>query len=184
MKVVFGGSFNPPTIAHLAIILYLSGHFEEVIIVPNADDYQKKELISYVHRENMVKLMIENLTNVTLSDIENKRGFQGTVQTLREFNHPYFACGEDCLDQFTSWVNPIALLNENTFLIFTRQSSVQLVVKKIENHPFLQHFSNHFKIVHLDFPDVSSSEFRRTYDKKMVNDNVFQYIVENKLYQK
>ena len=35
MKVVFGGSFNPPTIAHEKIIELLSKRYDEVIIVPN-----------------------------------------------------------------------------------------------------------------------------------------------------
>lgn len=183
MKVVFGGSFNPPTIAHQAIVVYLSKRFEEVILIPNADDYQKNNLVSYSHREKMVKLMTEDLKNVVVSDLENRRGFKGTVETLRELNHPYFACGEDCLEQFSLWIHPLDLLKENNFLIFTRQSSIKMIESKISNDPLLNPFRDHFNIVQIDFPNVSSSEFRRKYDQKIVNSKVFQYIVENKLYK-
>ena len=46
MKVVFGGSFNPPTIAHEKIIELLYKRYDEVIIVPNGRKYIKKELFS------------------------------------------------------------------------------------------------------------------------------------------
>ena len=37
--VLFGGSFNPPTIAHYEIIKYLNDHYDEVLILPNGDSY-------------------------------------------------------------------------------------------------------------------------------------------------
>lgn len=184
MKVVFGGSFNPPTLAHLAIIQYLSKNFDEVIIIPNANDYQKEELVDYQIRKEMVTLMIQDLSNVFISDLENDRGFKGTFQTLRDLNHPYFACGEDCIEQFSAWINAKTLLEENNFLIFTRKSSLEKMKEKIVSNSFLKPYLGHFRLVKIDFPAISSSEFRKTLDERMVCQEVYQYIKRNQLYKK
>ena len=53
--VLFGGSFNPPTIAHYEIIKYLNDHYDEVLILPNGESYSfaGKVLDSFKHRVNM-----------------------------------------------------------------------------------------------------------------------------------
>lgn len=184
MKVVFGGSFNPPTIAHSQIIKYLSSHFDEVIIMPNANNYKKPDLIDFMHRKKMIELITSDYQNVFVSDLENRRGFQGTFQMLRDLGHPYFACGEDCLEQFVNWINPICLLSENKFIIFTRNSSLEKMEKIIEDSSFLNRYKSHFEFAQIDFQSVSSSMFRRTHDEAMVDKKVRNYIEENDLYKK
>ena len=41
MEVVYGGCFNPPTIAHQEIISYLANHYDKVILIPTGNDYNK-----------------------------------------------------------------------------------------------------------------------------------------------
>ncbi len=183
MKVAFGGSFNPPTIAHKRIIEYLSNNFEEVIVIPNASNYQKNDLISFKHRLEMLKIMTNKYKNVTISDLENRRGFVGTFQTLRDLGHPYFACGEDCVDQFINWINPNCLLSENKFLIFTRTSSEIKIMDKINKNDFLKKYKKNFKIVKIDFPNISSSLFRESHNKDIVDDEIYLYIEKHKLYK-
>lgn len=183
MKVVFGGSFNPPTIAHSYIIHYLSSHFDEVIIMPTANNYQKLDLIDFTHRKKMLELITSDYQNVFVSDLENERGFQGTYKMLRELEHPYFACGEDCLEQFVNWMNPNCLLSENKFLIFTRNSSLDKMKKFIEDNSFLNRYKSHFEFAQIDFPSVSSSIFRKTFDETIIDKKVKKYIEENNLYK-
>lgn len=183
MKVVFGGSFNPPTIAHSQIIDYLSSHFDEVIIMPNANNYQKLDLIDFSHRKKMIELIIDDYENVFVSDLENEKGFQGTYQMLRDLGHPYFACGEDCLEQFVNWIKPTSLLSENKFIIFTRTSSLEKMKKIIEDSAFLSRYKSHFEFAQIDFPGVSSSMFRTTHNETMVDKKVRKYIEENDLYK-
>lgn len=47
MEVVYGGCFNPPTIAHQEIISYLANHYDKVILIPTGNDYNKVGLIDY-----------------------------------------------------------------------------------------------------------------------------------------
>ena len=37
MEVVYGGCFNPPTIAHQEIISYLANHYDKVILITEDD---------------------------------------------------------------------------------------------------------------------------------------------------
>ena len=64
MKVVFGGSFNPPTIAHEKIIEILSQRYDEVIIVPNGKKYTRKEFFSNQNRIEMLELIAKRYHNV------------------------------------------------------------------------------------------------------------------------
>lgn len=183
MKVVFGGSFNPPTIAHEAVIDYLAHHYDEVILLPNGNQYQKPGLIDQKMRLEMLDIIAEAYDNVSISPIEFKRSFKGTYQSLRDLNHPLFVCGDDCLMQLDQWIKPHLLVSENQFLIFTRHLSVEQVYQWI-NHSWLKPYASHFEVIQIDFPDVSSSTFRHTHQKEWVNSKLYHYIETHGLYQK
>ena len=183
MRVVFGGSFNPPTVAHKEIIYKLSSMFDEVIIVPNGANYDRKTLNHYEHRINMVKILTKDLDNIIISDIEQTREFIGTYQTLRDLNHPVFAFGDDWLETFSGWKNADILIKENKFIIFTRDKTVEDIMKIIENDSFLNKYKEHFSVIKIEFPNVSSSIFRKNFDKNIVTDEIFEYIINNNLYK-
>ena len=183
MRVVFGGSFNPPTIAHREIIKELSSMFEEVIIVPNGNNYNRKELDHYNHRLNMIKIMTNDLSNVIISNIEHTRKFIGTYQTLRDLNHPVFAFGDDWLSDLEGWINSTVLLEENNFIVITRDKSVSEIYSIIENDSFLNKYKDRFNVIKIDFPNVSSSIFRTKFDKNIVTEEVYDYILKNNIYK-
>ncbi len=92
MNIVYGGSFNPPTKAHLNIIKKLLDEFEEakVILLPVGNDYKKKELIDFKFRSDMLHLMIHPISmKVIISDLEQRRGFKGTIGALNELSKTY-----------------------------------------------------------------------------------------------
>ena len=162
MKVVFGGSFNPPTIAHEKIIEILSQRYDEVIIVPNGKKYTRKEFFSNQNRIEMLELIAKRYHNVVVSTLELEREFKGTYETLKELNHPVFACGEDCLFDFGTWINAEKLLEENTFLIFTRNNKVEEIKKQILRDAFLSPYYDKFDIIYIDYPHISSHSYRKT----------------------
>ena len=183
MNIVFGGSFNPPTIAHLEIIKALcSMDYDKVIIVPNGNKYNLKDMVSFDHREMMLKIMTKGLKNIEISKIEEHNNFKGTVETLRNLNHPVFAMGDDSLINIKSWINFIDLLEENCFLVFTRNHKIEDLITFVKEDEILKSYLNKFKFVKIDFPSVSSSLFRKTKDKSLVTNEVFEYITENNLY--
>lgn len=182
MRVLFGGSFNPPTIAHKKIIEALSEHFNEVIIVPNGDNYGRKQLDNYFHRKNMLKLMLNEFNNVIISDIEKNRTFVGTYQTLRDLGHPVFACGDDWIKTLHTWKNSDILLEENKFLIFTRELDKNEILRYISNDKNLSKYIDKFSILEIDFPNVSSNNFRTNHDYSVLTNEVINYIKENNLY--
>lgn len=183
MRIVFGGSFNPPTIAHYEIIKKLSSlDYEEVIIVPNGDRYKLKELVNFDHRYNMLEIMTREFENVTISRIEENSNFKGTIETLRNLNHPVFAMGDDSLITIKTWINYEVLISENNFLVFTRNKKISDLITYIKEDEILNKYINHFTFLELDFPNVSSSMFRKTNDQSLVTKGVYEYIIKNNLY--
>ena len=183
MKVVFGGSFNPPTIAHEKIIELLSKRYDEVVIVPNGRKYIRKELFSNKNRVEMLNLIAQKYHNVVVSPLELEREFKGTYYTLRELNHPVFACGDDCLFDFKTWMNAEKLLEENTFLIFTRNNNVEEIRKQICNDNFLSQYQDKFDIISINYPNISSNSYRKTLDQNYLSNDIKAYIDRNKLYK-
>jgi nicotinate-nucleotide adenylyltransferase len=88
MKVaVFGGSFNPPHVAHvLACALLLSVEdIEQVIVVPTYKHPFAKALAPFEDRVRMCELAMTGMTRVTVSRVEEEIG--GESRTLRTLEH-------------------------------------------------------------------------------------------------
>ena len=181
-SVLFGGSFNPPTIAHFEIIKYLSKNYDEVIVLPNGDSYSfaGKILDSFKHRVAMLNLMTQNLPNVKILELENEQEFLGTYHTLRVLNHLTFVLGADCISKLHLWKHFNELMEENKFIVFNRGDSE--VLSLINSNENVNKYVDKFEIVDLIVPNVSSTEFRKTLNKDIVTDEVYDYIIKNELY--
>ncbi len=183
---LFGGSFNPVTIAHEEIIKYLSINYDKVIILPNGNDYNfhDKSLISIKNRIDMLKIVCKNYNNVKISYYSIFHKFKGVYKVLNYYNHPTYVIGDDCIDTLTEWMNYKDLLKNNNFLVFDRGNNND-VYNKIINNPSLSLYVNHFNIVkNINIPNVSASMFREKFDKSVVSAEVFNYIESNNLYIK
>lgn len=187
--VLIGGSFNPPTIAHEEMIKEIIKYNpSKILILPNGDKYDvsfvNKKLIKYVDRENMCKLMMKDM-NVfyEILDLENRQAFRGSYYTLQELNHPTFIMGSDCLESLHKWIRYEDLVKENNFVVFSRDLSVTDMIKFILEDEFLKNYLDHFDFIKLNKSEVSSSLFRKTKDKKLVNEFVYDYIVSHNLYE-
>ncbi len=180
-SIFFGGSFNPPTIAHYEMVEYLNKRFtNRIIVLPNGNYYPSKELVSCDHRFNMLKLLTKYLPNVEVSDYENHHQFEGTIRTLEHFNHPYFVIGGDSLANLPKWIDGEKLIAENDFIVFNRFSDNAVDI--IDNNPLLKKFAEHFIILHVPISNVSATEYRTTKDKNLVTEEVRKYIEKYDLY--
>lgn len=183
-KIMYGGSFNPPTIAHYAIIKTLCKLYDsQIIVVPNGDNYNHKKMVSFFHRKNMLELMLKGYNNIIISDIENVTEYHGTYQTAKLLGHPEIVIGDDSLMNLAKWINYQNLIKENTFIIITRNYQKNDLINYIQNNEFLNSYFMNFTFVEVNFPNVSSSLYRNYKQENLLPFEVVEYIKKNHLYE-
>ena len=166
---VFGGSFNPPTIAHVDLakqILAKNKDIEKVIFVPVSTKYNKKGLASDLDRFNMLKCICDNEKNLEVSSIELDSERQlYTIETLRTIHQQYpnknifFVLGTDNLKELQTWHNADKLLEEFKMLVLERDNDV--MEKIIENNNILkQHKEAFIKLEKIQRINLSYSYVR------------------------
>ena len=84
---IFGGSFNPPHVAHVLAVVYAlsTAPIDEVLVVPVFRHPFAKELASFDERLAMCQLGLGWIPNVTVSPVERELG--GESLTLRTVEH-------------------------------------------------------------------------------------------------
>jgi len=188
MHVVYGGSFNPPTKAHLEVYEHLSEHLDitRFTFLPVGSVYGKRDLESDEHRYRMLETMVANKQDVVVSGLEMEDPrFKGTYRALKRLRRGQeplaFVIGADNLLGLYRWKNINKLLDEFHFIVLNRgESDLDQVIEK---NPFLRYHRESFIL----FPDfsipVSSSTFRKTKDRSLLPKEVADYIDEQDLYK-
>jgi nicotinate-nucleotide adenylyltransferase len=84
---VFGGSFNPPHVAHVLAIVYALSieELDRVLVVPCYQHPFSKELAPFEHRFAMCELAMGWLPRAHVSRVEEELG--GESRTLRTLEH-------------------------------------------------------------------------------------------------
>lgn len=166
---VFGGSFNPPTVAHIDLakqILNKIDEIEKVIFVPVSTKYNKSGLAPDEVRLEFLKKICQNYSNIDVSDIELKSPKQPyTIETLRcikekyQDKNIYFVIGTDNLKELETWHEPEKILTEFKIIVLERdQDNAEQI---IQNSPFLNRFKTSFvKMDNIQKIDLSSSFVR------------------------
>lgn len=182
MNIVYGGSFNPPTIAHGKMVQILKEKFnpENIIIVPTATNYTWKSMDNFNDRIKMCKLAFPSCV---ISDIESRtEKYSGTINTLNELSKTYkdlyFCMGGDNLISIKKWINYESLLSNYKFIVFSRIGTN--VNEFIKNE--LTEYQDKFIVIDFDL-DISSTMFRKEKLENIVDENVLEYIRVNKLYE-
>jgi nicotinate-nucleotide adenylyltransferase len=109
---VYGGSFDPPHIAHTLVCSYVLCAYavDLVLVVPAGRHPFDKQLSAFEHRLKMCEIALRDLKRVELSSIE--RDLQGPSLTLRTLEHVQNAnpdatlrlvIGSDLLPETPSW---------------------------------------------------------------------------------
>lgn len=109
---VYGGSFDPPHVAHTLVCAYvLAAHeVERVLVVPTRSHPFDKPLAPYEHRLRMCELAFADLRRVELSDVERELPQPSlTLRTLEALQARLpgtalrLVIGSDLLRETASW---------------------------------------------------------------------------------
>lgn len=196
MIAVCGGSFNPPTKAHIEIIKKVGSlnYIDKTLILPVGDFYKKEDLISVNHRINMLNAIFKDMDNFIVSDLEAKFNKQlktlESLQLLKEQYHKNdiaFVMGADNLIDIKTWYKYEKILSEFNFIVFDRDDLNALDI--INNDEVLSKYRHKFFIERLNIENGISSTKVRTLIKekkeysKYLESNIYKYIKENELYK-
>ena len=166
---VFGGSFNPPTVAHINLakqVLEEMNEIEKVIFVPVSTKYNKKGLAPDEVRLNMLKSICNSQENLEVSDLELKSERQlYTIETLRIIQEQkpekeiYFLIGTDNIKELETWYKPDELLKNFKIIVLDRgEDNTEDIIEKSE---FLKKYKSSFiKLKNMKKMNISSTYIR------------------------
>jgi nicotinate-nucleotide adenylyltransferase len=192
--IIFGGSFNPPTLAHEAIIAACLERPQfkdnEIWLMPSGERLDKKIGTSDKERLAMLELIkherFGDNPRLQVSDLELRlqRPTQAyrTVAALAEEHKNtrfWFVLGADSYSSMPTWAHGKELMKDLSIILFGRGGELQID-------------SKNKRIISLKVPgceNISSSQARlaiRTGEptKTLVSEPIRQYIVEHQLYHK
>jgi len=169
---VFGGSFNPPTVAHINLakqILQKIKNVEKVIFVPVSTKYNKSGLGTDEERFNMLKSICDGEKGLEVSSIELDSTRQlYTIETLEKIqqqnpnNDIYFVLGTDNLKELETWHAASKLLENFKVIVLERDDdSIETI---IENNGFLKEHRKAF--IKLD--EIKKIELSASYIRELV----------------
>ncbi|MEP0546249.1 MAG: nicotinate (nicotinamide) nucleotide adenylyltransferase [Rhodothermales bacterium] len=187
---IFGGSFNPPHVAHLAVAEAARDQvgLDRVVWIPAATPphKQRQDLPAAEHRLAMTRRAVSDNGAFVVSDLEIERaGVSYTVETVRALQATYpevafhLLVGGDSFAQFSTWVEPGEIARRVPLIVYPRPGADLSTVS-----PSLM-----ARATMLDRPllDPSSTALRRLLRagrsvRYLVPDAVLAYIAEHELY--
>ncbi len=193
--ILFGGSFNPVHLGHLAMARVALKRFPSATLLwmPAACSPFKtnQTLASEHHRLAMCQLVSQDDPRMKVSDLEftlDKPSYTvHTVKKLKELqpDQYYFLCGADAFLSLFRWKNIEELVTLVTFLVANREEVPGEILEQQKNS--LEKLGG--KVIFLDMEPcpVSSTDIRDSLKNhpsshKFIHPKVLRYIQENRLY--
>ncbi len=209
MKIgILGGSFNPVHLGHIKIAqdVRQALKFDEVWFMCASFPPHKKDVPPHYHRFNMLKLALKHNPFLFPSDLEIRKKFMFTVDTLTYLNNRYgkdhefyFLIGFDAFLEITTWKDWKKLFGLAHFVIFNRASGQENLKKLLKTYfamdvthdssSDLFHYKNKtIQQVKVKSLNISGSEIREMVKKgqdisTFVSREVCDYIEANSLYR-
>jgi nicotinate-nucleotide adenylyltransferase len=211
---LFGGTFDPIHIGHLRCATEIQELFSlnRIIFVPASRPPHKLDgtITPFYHREQMIRLAIEENPAFTFSDVEKRRdGLSYSVETVEailekyrlENLELYFILGQDAFHAIRTWKDWERLVLLCNVAVMTLPGYANQGLEAILTPEFASRFvydqdlkgfcgpTGHMLYFReVTFLDVASSNIRRrAAEGKAINylvpDSVRHYIVKNSLYK-
>ena len=202
---IFGGSFDPPHLAHVMACAYAlsCSDVERVMMIPCSRHAFDKPLAPFEHRLAMCRLSVRGvIERVEVSDIEGARaGVSYMVDTLDELaqRHPadsfHLLVGSDILDEIHLWKDSLRVQQMAPLLVIPRLEAASLGEAPGAGRSALhdvgmtrrQDAGAPSGARRFILPDVSSTEIRERLAQgqmpyEMLPRCVAEYIIQHRLY--
>ena len=191
---VFQGTFNPIHRVHIQVAKFALKHygFDKILFIPAyLPPHKEVDNTLAQHRLNMVKLAVDGIKGLEVSDIEFRRnGKSYTYLTILELRKIYgieerinFLIGTDAFEKIDSWYEADKLKDLLHFIVFPRCNNFNP-----DDYSRLKASGYDFEFAPMEYIDVSSTDIRNNLNHgESVNDleipKVAEYIKENGLYE-
>ena len=191
----FGGSFNPPTYAHINIAKMSIEKFnlDAVYFVPVGNLYNKPSLIDENYRYKMLKLIcddkikVENIELGRKEPLNTLQAFELIEQKYKNTEN-YYIMGADNFEKLPTWKNAKELIENYKYIIFERNGSNSKSL--IDTQELLKQNRDNFNFLNVEqYSNVSSGIIRNLIQNENYKEceeytrpEIVQYIKENKLY--
>lgn len=193
---IFGGSFNPIHLGHLRVASHAMDEcsLSKVVFMPNANPPHKdtRDMISSLHRYNMVSLAISGYNRFEISDYEmNRTEPSYTIDTMRAMRNVYsgdisFIIGADSLYTLHKWKSYDKLIGECKFIVADRNCAEGSSLREAADRINLA--GGNITLISMPRTDVTSTMIRQHISEghdvsDLLPKRVYDYILENNLYQ-
>ncbi|MEC9065271.1 MAG: nicotinate (nicotinamide) nucleotide adenylyltransferase [Bacteroidota bacterium] len=188
---LYPGTFNPIHNGHITLANYFINNTELdevwVVITPQNPFKKNNDLIEDDYRLEMANKTFNHLKNIKVSDIEfqlEKPNY--TIDTINKLSEEFpdnqftLIIGEDNLTNFHQWKDYTKILDLVNVFVYPR----------IKKHDVDLEIANDVRIQILNAPkiQISSEKIRKEMKegddvKSYLPKDVYQYIIEKKLYQ-
>ena len=191
----FGGSFNPPTYAHINIAKMSIEKFnlDAVYFVPVGNLYNKPSLIDENNRYKMLELIcddkikVENIELGRKEPLNTLQAFELIEQKYKNTEN-YYIMGADNFEKLPTWKNAKELIENYKYIIFERNGSNSKSM--IDAQELLKQNRDNFKFLSVEqYSNISSGIIRKLIQNQNYEDcekytrpEIVKYIKENKLY--
>lgn len=192
---IFGGTFNPPHIAHVRVAkaFYERAELDLLWIIPTNQPPHKKYAgnVSAQDRFNMCELAFSEISGASVSDIEIVRGGKSyTVDTLTCLSADdielFLLCGTDMFLSLDTWFQAEKIFKLATICYVRREDDAEIATvidaKRIE---YVKKFCARIMEIPIGVQEVSSTDIRERIvsgDYGEIPSKVAEYIKERKLY--
>jgi len=194
---IYGGTFDPPHLGHLAAIRAAKRamNIDRLFLIPAGIPPHKLLKSSSARAEdriNMTKLAAKYVEDATVTDMETKReGKSYSVDTLAEFknSNPYdkifLFIGSDMLMMFEKWFHFEDIFKMCTVVVFGRNEGDTAMLQE-EAERLMEKYEADIRVINNPAVEISSTELREKLQNRegceYLTDEVYSYILENKLY--
>lgn len=188
--ILYGGSFNPPTIAHILCVRYMLNTWEPdnfLILPTKTPPHKPSDGIGDELRLDMIRHTFEVMQEVEVCPLEfHMEGPSYTYKTLawmrEKYEDVYFLMGMDSYNTFFQWVKPELILKYATMIVL-RRGGVER-----QDHALYEQYKDRFIFLENPIFELSSTEVRTMCREKkdiryFVLDRTYGFIKKHQLWR-